>query len=253
MAITLPYKLPRGSRSSFNSLKSGSSLIPYLPYLLSDEGRLVVAIDNDEAIELQNRGEGGVYTGKITTKASDSTEAGLNIAPGTAPASPADGDVWITTSAFLVRVGGETQRAVWRDPRGGENTTAGSTLSWSSGTDDGLSYTAQDEDLIIDSDIASPPGLRKFTFRLKATGADRTVTFTGGISNGFQPVGVEMTASGSDWNYVLKNGKEVYFECRYNPSAARWDIWNISEQDKVSGGGGASTNKIFGYSIIFGG
>ena len=36
--------------------------------------------------------------------------AGLNLAPGVAPASPNDGDAWITATAVFARVGGQTQQ-----------------------------------------------------------------------------------------------------------------------------------------------
>lgn len=51
---------------------------------------------------------GGTLTGKLTTVTSGTGAASLNVPHGTAPTSPADGDVWSTTSGLYVRVNGVT-------------------------------------------------------------------------------------------------------------------------------------------------
>jgi len=51
---------------------------------------------------------GGVMSGGIVTAPSTSLGAGLNIAPGIAPGSPLDGDVWRTTTGLFTDVGGLT-------------------------------------------------------------------------------------------------------------------------------------------------
>ena len=48
-------------------------------------------------------------TGKLTTLASATGGAGLNIAPGVAPSAPSNGDEWITTTGKYARVNGTTQ------------------------------------------------------------------------------------------------------------------------------------------------
>ena len=48
------------------------------------------------------------FTGKQTFVASDTSNASINLPPGTAPTSPSNGDVWITSSSFFVRVNGAT-------------------------------------------------------------------------------------------------------------------------------------------------
>jgi hypothetical protein len=48
------------------------------------------------------------FTGLITTEASDSSEAGLNIPPGVAPTSPANGDIWTTSTGTYARINGAT-------------------------------------------------------------------------------------------------------------------------------------------------
>jgi hypothetical protein len=47
-------------------------------------------------------------TGKLTTAASTTAGAGLNLTPGTAPTSPSNGDLWTTSSALQVRINGST-------------------------------------------------------------------------------------------------------------------------------------------------
>lgn len=51
---------------------------------------------------------GATFTGKVSTKASAAGGAGFRLIPGTDPSSPADGDVWVTSSAIKVRIGGTT-------------------------------------------------------------------------------------------------------------------------------------------------
>jgi hypothetical protein len=46
---------------------------------------------------------------KLTTAASTTTQAGLNIPAGTAPTSPSNGDVWTTTGGLFARINGSTQ------------------------------------------------------------------------------------------------------------------------------------------------
>jgi len=50
--------------------------------------------------------------GKLTTRASASGGAGFNLSPGTAPSSPVNGDVWLTTTGVAARVNGATQNLV---------------------------------------------------------------------------------------------------------------------------------------------
>lgn len=51
---------------------------------------------------------GGTMTGRLTTKASTTSIAGFNLPAGVDPTSPAEGDLWITTSGFFARVNGVT-------------------------------------------------------------------------------------------------------------------------------------------------
>lgn len=49
---------------------------------------------------------GGTYTGPVITVASGTGAAGFNIPAGTAPTSPNNGDVWVTSTRLGVRIGG---------------------------------------------------------------------------------------------------------------------------------------------------
>ena len=51
---------------------------------------------------------GGTLTSELITTASTTTNAGLNIPPGTAPTTPSNGDVWTTSSGIYVRINGTT-------------------------------------------------------------------------------------------------------------------------------------------------
>lgn len=52
---------------------------------------------------------GFTATGKITTVASASGNAGFNLPAGSAPSSPTNGDIWTTTSGLFSRINGATQ------------------------------------------------------------------------------------------------------------------------------------------------
>jgi len=52
---------------------------------------------------------GATFTGEVATPASTTTSAGFSIAPGTAPTSPTNGEIWNTGSDLQVRLGGVTE------------------------------------------------------------------------------------------------------------------------------------------------
>ena len=51
---------------------------------------------------------GGVMTGKLTTAAATTLATGFNIAPGVAPTSPNNGDMWTTSGGLFVQINGVT-------------------------------------------------------------------------------------------------------------------------------------------------
>lgn len=60
---------------------------------------------------------GGTMSGKLQTPAATVNGAGFSVLPGSAPASPANGDMWITGSGWFAQVGGQTiQVPSFRNP-----------------------------------------------------------------------------------------------------------------------------------------
>lgn len=51
---------------------------------------------------------GGVMTGRLVTAAPGASTAGFNFSVGTAPASPVNGDMWVTATGAFIRVNGTT-------------------------------------------------------------------------------------------------------------------------------------------------
>lgn len=51
---------------------------------------------------------GGALTGKLTTTPSTTNNAGFSVAPGVAPLTPSDGDMWTTSSGLYVQINGAT-------------------------------------------------------------------------------------------------------------------------------------------------
>lgn len=47
-------------------------------------------------------------SGKLDLDASTTTQASLNLGHGTAPTSPVNGDIWVTSAGLYVRVDGST-------------------------------------------------------------------------------------------------------------------------------------------------
>ena len=52
---------------------------------------------------------GATFTGEVSTPASTTTTAGFSIAPGTAPTSPTNGEIWNTGTDIQVRIAGVTE------------------------------------------------------------------------------------------------------------------------------------------------
>lgn len=51
---------------------------------------------------------GGVVLGRLVTAPPSAATSGLNLTPGSTPGSPANGDLWVTTSGFFAEVNGVT-------------------------------------------------------------------------------------------------------------------------------------------------
>ncbi|MGA1373079.1 MAG: hypothetical protein ACO3Z6_15945 [Pseudomonadales bacterium] len=81
-------------------------------------GPLVLAANPTAALEAATKqyadskldDTGGTMTGPLISAASTAANAGFSLPHGTAPTSPADGDVWTTSAGFFVRINGVTQQ-----------------------------------------------------------------------------------------------------------------------------------------------
>jgi hypothetical protein len=91
-------------------------------------------------------------------------------------------------------------------------------------------FTALANALTISADAGPPTDGQKLTLRILNNGTGYVITFTGGVSKGYRPVGSTLTASGSDWTYTLTASKTTYFGMIYNSNASRWDIVAISQE-----------------------
>ncbi len=84
----------------------------------AQEGTTARAFSSADKVELRvtaaglanklDKDTGGTLSGALTTVASATGGAGFNLPHGTAPTSPANGDIWSTTTGLFVRVNGAT-------------------------------------------------------------------------------------------------------------------------------------------------
>ena len=109
-------------------------------------------------------------------------------------------------------------------------TSTTSPLAWNSDNFDEYAYTALANALTLSADAGTPTEGQKIIFRIQDNGTARVLTFTGGVSKGFEPIGVTMTTSGSDFTYTTTINKKTYFGCIYNAADARWDIVAIAQE-----------------------
>jgi hypothetical protein len=105
-----------------------------------------------------------------------------------------------------------------------------SPLAWNSDNYDQYAATAQAGDLTINADAGTPTDGRKITFRITSDATPRVITFTGGASKAFKPIGVTLTVSGSNFTYTLTASKTTYFGAVYNTASARWEIVALSQE-----------------------
>jgi hypothetical protein len=105
-----------------------------------------------------------------------------------------------------------------------------SPLAFNSDNFDLYAATAQAGDLTINADAGTPTDGQKIIFRFTCDGTARTITFTGGASKAFKPVGANLTAAGSDFTYALTINKTTYFGCVYNTGSSRWEVVALSQE-----------------------
>lgn len=116
------------------------------------------------------------------------------------------------------------------DPRVSSATSTTSPLAWNSDNFDVYAYTALANDLTLNADAGTPSNGNKMIFRIQADGTPRVLTFTGGTTNSFKPIGVTVTISGSNWTYTTSANKKTYIGCIYNAADSRWDIVAIAQE-----------------------
>jgi hypothetical protein len=109
-------------------------------------------------------------------------------------------------------------------------TSISSPLAWTSDNFDLYAATAQAVALTINADAGTPVDGEKIQFRFTCDATPRIITFTGGVSQGFKPVGVTLTVSASNFTYTLTASKTTYFGAIYNSSSARWEIVALSQE-----------------------
>jgi hypothetical protein len=68
-------------------------------------------------------------TGRVSLAASSTTQAGLNLGQGIAPTTPANGDMWLTTSGVFARVAGATVQLTGGTTTGLTSVTASAPLA----------------------------------------------------------------------------------------------------------------------------
>ena len=105
-----------------------------------------------------------------------------------------------------------------------------SPLAFNSDNFDLYAATAQAGDLTINADAGTPTDGQKIIFRFTCDGTARTITFTGGASKAFKPVGANLTVAGSNFTYALTINKTTYFGCVYNTASSRWDVVALSQE-----------------------
>jgi len=110
------------------------------------------------------------------------------------------------------------------------STTTTSPFALNSDSYDEYYFTALANALTISLDGGTPTDGQKFILRILNNGTGYVITFTGSGAKSYRPVGVTMTASGSDWTYTTTASKTTYFGMIYNLAATCWDIVAISQQ-----------------------
>lgn len=196
---------------------------------------------------------GDTLTGKLVTAAPTASVAGLALPHGTAPAAPANGDVWSTTAGLFARINGVSQQlaplaspAFTGNPTGPtpaarDNDTSLATSAFvqselmpsvqslasdvavtpdgNPSGDDGVVITALAANLVINAPSGAPVQMKPLIFRIKDNGTIRTLTWNAA----YRAVGVALpTATAAS--------KTLYVGFLYNATDGVWDCVLVRQQ-----------------------
>lgn len=151
--------------------------------------------------------------GKLQLIASGSASAGINIAPGSAPSSPVNGDIWTTTSGVYARINGVTQ--------GPFESAAGS-------------YQPASGDLTAIDALAGTSGF------LKKTATDTWALDTNTYLTGNQSITVSGDATGSGTTSIaLTLANSGVSAGTYNNNAAQVRPFTVDAKGRVTSIGAA--------------
>jgi hypothetical protein len=200
---------------------------------ITSTGDLIIGNGTNSATRLAIGANNYVLTSNGTT-ATWAATASTMVYPG-AGIAVSTGSAWTTSlTAPSGTVVGTTDTQTLTNkrinPRVSSAASTTSPLAWNSDSYDEYAYTALANALTLNADAGTPVDGQKIIFRFKDNGTARVLTFTGGASQGFQPVGVTMTTSGSNFTYTTTISKLTYFGCIYNANASRWDIVAIAQE-----------------------
>jgi hypothetical protein len=195
-------------------------------------------------------------TGVVTALGINTGSTGAFVVNGGALGTPSSGTLSsctglpISTGVSGLGTGVATALAINANASGGVTTTDGtatltnktitsrvnsttsisSPLAFDSDDYDMYAATAQAGDFTINADAGTPTNGRKIIFRITSDATPRVITFTGGASKAFKPVGVSLSTSGSDFTYTLTASKTTYVGCIYNTNSSRWEIVALSQE-----------------------
>jgi len=137
---------------------------------------------------------GGTMTGKLTTDAPAAAAAGLNLPHGTAPTTPANGDVWSTTAGLLARINGATKTVAFTDSSITGNAATATVLA-TARTINGVSFNGSANITVADSTKLPLDGGTMTGLLQVAAGASHCIRMTndGAYLSGYDTAGTTRT------------------------------------------------------------
>lgn len=179
---------------------------------------------------------GDTMLGKLTTAASQTSGAGLNLPQGSAPASPQNGDIWTTLSGVFARINGATVGPFGAISASSFAGTAPVSVTFPAGV---VTYAlGYDASLTLSGSnlsVASAPAgaLTGSTLAAGVTGSSLTsvgALTSGSLASGFTPVSNALLANST----ITVNGTVCTLGASCSPTAAASSI--VVGTTLVSGG-----------------